>query len=136
MGQVRGMNVLDCISYNRSFPGSSAGKESACNAGDPSLIAWVRKVCWRRDRLPTPVFLGFAGDSYGRVHLQCRRPGFDPWVGKICRREQLPSPVFWPGEFHGLYSPWRCKESDVTERLSLHNCIRIVSGKKYVSDDI
>ena len=27
MGQVRGMNVLDCISYNRSFPGSSAGKE-------------------------------------------------------------------------------------------------------------
>ena len=21
------------------------------------------------------------------------------------RREQLPTPVFWPGEFHGLYSP-------------------------------
>ena len=20
------------------------------------------------------------------------------------RREQLPTPVFWPGEFHGLYS--------------------------------
>ena len=29
---------------------------------------------------------------------------FDPWVGKIPqRRERLPSPVFWPGEFHGLY---------------------------------
>ena len=27
-------------------------------------------------------------------------------VGKILwRREWLPSPVFWPGEFHGLYSP-------------------------------
>ena len=24
-----------------------------------------------------------------------------PW-----RRERLPTPVFWPGEFHGLYSPW------------------------------
>ena len=24
-----------------------------------------------------------------------------------------------PGEFHGLYSPWGCKESDTTERLSL-----------------
>ena len=32
----------------------------------------------------------------------------DPW-----RRERLPTPVFWPGEFHGLYSPWVCKESEV-----------------------
>ena len=30
----------------------------------------------------------------------------EPWVGKIpWRREQLPTPIFWPGEFHGLYSP-------------------------------
>ena len=36
------------------------------------------------------------------------------------RRERLPTPVFWPGEFHGLYSPWGHKESDMTERLSLH----------------
>ena len=28
------------------------------------------------------------------------------WVGKIpWRKERLPSPVFWPGEFHGLCSP-------------------------------
>ena len=33
----------------------------------------------------------------------------DPW-----RRERLLTPVFWPGEFHGLYSPWGCKESDTT----------------------
>ena len=50
---------------------------------------------------------------------QCRRRGFKPWVGKIpWRRERLPTPVFWPGEFHGLYSPWGRKESDMTERLS------------------
>ena len=31
--------------------------------------------------------------------------GFDPWVGKIpWRRERLLTPVFWPGEFHGLYT--------------------------------
>ena len=42
-------------------------------------------------------------------------PGFDPWVGKIpWRRERLPTPVFWPGEFHGL-SPWGRKELDMTE---------------------
>ena len=29
----------------------------------------------------------------------------------------IPTPVFWPGEFHGLYSSW--KESDTTEQLSL-----------------
>ena len=34
----------------------------------------------------------------------------DPW-----RRERLPTPVLWPGEFRGLY-----KESDTTEQLSLH----------------
>ena len=28
-------------------------------------------------------------------------------------------PVFWPGEFHGLYSPWGSKESDPAKRLSL-----------------
>ena len=46
------------------------------------------------------------------VHLKCRRPGFDPWDGKIpWRREWLPTPVFLPGEFHGqrslaVYNPW------------------------------
>ena len=44
-------------------------------------------------------------------------------VGKIpWRREQSPTPVLWPGEFHGLYrlySPWGLKELDTTEQLSL-----------------
>ena len=35
-------------------------------------------------------------------NLQCGRPGFDPWVGKIpWRRAWQPTPVFLPGE-----SPW------------------------------
>jgi len=38
--------------------------------------------------------------------LAMQETGFSPWVGKIpWRRERLPTPVFWPGEFHGLYSP-------------------------------
>ena len=40
----------------------------------------------------------------------------ETWVGKIpWRRDRLPTPVFWPGEFHGLFCPWGCKESDMTE---------------------
>ena len=35
----------------------------------------------------------------------CGRPRFDPWVRKFpWRMEQLPTPVFWPGEFQGLFS--------------------------------
>ena len=58
--------------------------------------------------------------SWKRIPLQFGRPGFDPWAGKIAWRwERLSNPVFWPGEFHGLYSPWHCKESDRNEWLSL-----------------
>ena len=47
----------------------------------------------------------------------------DPW-----KRERLPTPVFWPGEFHGQrsledYSPRGCKETDVSEQLSLSTFI-------------
>ena len=88
------------------FPGCSAGKESACSAGESGLIpgsnqeyikyflssyilridlyillsilyvkiykiykrhfiylSWSGKIPWRRDRLPTSVFLGFPGGS-------------------------------------------------------------------------
>ena len=55
-----------------------------------------------------------------RIHLQCGKPGFDPWVGKVpWRRERLPTSVFWPGEFHGLYGPWGHKELDMTGQLAL-----------------
>ena len=54
--------------------------------------------------------------SWERMHLQSRRPGFNPWVGKTpWRRGQLPTPVFWPGEVHGLYSPWGGRDSDTIE---------------------
>ena len=57
--------------------------------------------------------------SHPEVCLQHGRPRFDPWVGKIpWRREQLPIPVFWLREFHGLYSPWGGNELDTTEQLS------------------
>ena len=32
--------------------------------------------------------------------------------------DRLPTPGFWPGDFHGLYSPWGRKELDTSERLS------------------
>ena len=44
------------------------------------------------------------------IHLKWGRPGFNLWVGKIpWKRQRLPTPLFLPGEFHGLYSPWVTK---------------------------
>ena len=52
------------------FPHSSAGKKSACNAGDPAFQpkfdSWVGKICWKRDRLPILVFLGCPCGSAGK----------------------------------------------------------------------
>ena len=45
-------------------------------------------------------------------------PGLGRYPGE--GKGYLPTPVFWPGEFHGLYSPWGGKESDTTEQLSLY----------------
>jgi len=41
----------------------------------------------------------------------------EAWVQSLgweesLEKRQLLTPVIWPGEFHGLYSLWDCKESD------------------------
>ena len=88
-------------------PGSSVGKESACNARDPSSIPVSGRSAGEGIGYPLQYSWAFLVAQFVKNHLQCGRPGFDPWVGKIpWRRERLPTSVFWPGEFHGLYSPW------------------------------
>ena len=46
-------------------------------------------------------------------------------------RERLATPVFWPGEFHGLYGPWGRKESDTTEQLSLLRRVDTIRGDRH-----
>ena len=87
------------------FPGSSVGKESACNAGDPCWIPGSGRFPWRRARPPIPVFLDFPCGSAGEEST-CNAgdlvsiPGLErsPGEGK-----SLPVPIFWPEEFHRLY---------------------------------
>ena len=100
-----------------TFLGGSAGKESPCQ-------------CRRCNRLGFEVYLSKSGLpwylSWQRICLQWKRPRFDSWVGKMpCRRDRLPTTVFFLGEFDGQRSlagssPWVCKELDMTERLSLN----------------
>ena len=49
----------------------------------------------------------------------------ETWVQSLgcedpLEEERLPTPVFWPGEFHELYSQWGHKESDKAEQFSLY----------------
>ena len=72
---------------------------------DPGSIPGSGRFPWRRDRLPTPGFLGFPGDSAGQdstcnVGDLVRSLG---WEGPL-EKERLPTPVFWPGECHELRS--------------------------------
>ena len=76
---------------------------------------------------------GFPGGSVSKEStcnsgdcLQCKKHGFNPWVGKIpWGREWQPTPIFLPGKSQGQksvagYSPWGHTESDTTERLNHH----------------
>ena len=53
------------------------------------------------------------------------------------RRRWQPTPVFLPGEFHGQrslagYSPWGCKQSNMTERLSLFTFVPVRYAEYYI----
>ena len=70
-------------------------------------------------------FSGFPGGSDGRVCLQWERLRFNHWVGKIpWRTKWQPTPIIlvwkipWWRSLAG-YNPWGCKESGMTEQLSL-----------------
>ena len=56
--------------------GSSDGKESVCNAGDPGSTPGSERFPWRRKRQPTPVFLP------GKSPRQKNLVGYSPWVTK------------------------------------------------------
>ena len=74
--------------------------------------------------------MGFPGGANGKESsCQCRRSqrhGIDPWAGKMpWKRAWQPTAAFLPGEFHGQrslagYSPWGCKESDMTEHAGTY----------------
>ena len=67
----------------------------------------------------------FPGGSDGKEsNCNVRDSGSIPGLGRYPGEgDRLPTPIFWPGEFHrqGIpvsYSPWCYKESDTTERLT------------------
>ena len=98
------------------IPDSSVGKEPACNAGDPGSIPGLGRSA--EEWIGYPLQYSWASLV---AQLVKNLPAMqETWIGSLgwedpWRRERLLIPVFWPGEFHGLYSPWGCKELDMIE---------------------
>ena len=78
------------------FPDGSVGEESACRAGDPALIPGLGRYAG-------------AGTVYPLQYS---------WASVVVQLV-FSTLVFWPGEFHGRYSPCSCEEWGTTEQLSV-----------------
>ena len=90
--------------------------------------SWVRKILWRRDRLPTPVFLGFPCGSDGKESTYNVGD-----LGSIPGLERSPGEgKGYPLQYSGLdnsmdcINPWGPKELDTTERLLLSFIIEYI----------
>ena len=98
--------ILRFLSYGlMGFPGSSAGKESACNSRDPGLIPGLGRSAGEGIGYPLQYSVACLV-----THLIKNLPAmWETWVRSLgsvdpLEKGRLPTPIFWPGELHGLYS--------------------------------
>ena len=69
--------------WSKGFPGSSVGKQFACNAGHPSSIPGSGRSPGDTIRLPSPVFSGFPCSSAGKESAcNAGDPGSIPGSGR------------------------------------------------------
>ena len=97
---IREMQIKPTL-YLLGFSDSSVGKESACNAGDPSSIPGSGRSTGEGIGYP----LQYSWASL--VGQLVKNPSVMPetWVRSLGWEDPLdkvPTPVFWPGECHGL----------------------------------
>ena len=102
------------------FPDKSVKNLPAMQETPVRFLGW--EDLWRRDRLPTPVFLNFPCSSAGKESA-CNAGdlGLIPELGRASGKG-----TGYPLQYSVLKNPmdcivpWGCKESDMTEQLSLH----------------
>ena len=103
----------------------------------PRFNSWVRKILWRRDRLPTLVFLGFPCGSGGKEST-CNAGD----LGLISGLGRSPGEGnSFPLQYSALensmdYHPWVHKESDMTERPSLSLQVTLVKNSPANTGDL
>ena len=100
-------------------PGSSVGKESTINAGDPGLIAGSGRSTGEGIAYQLQCTLASLVTQLVKIpptmHETCvwSLDWEDPLEKGTVNHSSI---LAW--RIHGLYSPWGCKELDMTEQLS------------------
>ena len=117
-GGKNGFSTIGCSYWG--FPDSSVGKESACNAGDPSSIPGLGRSTGKGIGYP----LQYSWASLVAQLVKNPPAMWETWVQSLGWEEPLEkgkathsSILAW--RIHGPYSPRGHKESDTTEWLSL-----------------
>ena len=90
-------SIYQSLYYMSGFPGSLAGKESSCNAGDPSSISELGRSPGEGNGYPL---------QYSGLENSMDRGAWEATAH--ARLQSMPG-----------YSPWGHKELDTTEQLSL-----------------
>ena len=143
LGKFNKQNCISIVIIMKVFKGEDTGwhfrllkrkkimgniKKNKCFWKHKTLIIGIYKVS-----LVLPWCL-----SHKESACQCRRCKFHPRVRKIhWRRKWQATKVFLPGKSHEQrslagYSPWSCKESDMTYQLNHNNdkvsiCVHTIS---------
>ena len=101
--QVRILEGVGHALFQRMFPSQGSNLQLLC----------CRQTLYRWANRETQSFPH--GSDGKNICLQCGRPGFSPWVGKIpWRTKWQPIPVLMPGKSHEWrrligYNPWGCR---------------------------
>ena len=113
-------SFVDYEGYSIPSRLSSVGKESACNAGDPGSVPGLGRSAG--EGIGHPLQYPWASLV---AQLVTNLPAmWETWVQSLGWQDPLEkrtaahsSILAW--RIRGLHSPWGCRESAVTERLSL-----------------
>ena len=100
----------------------------------PLSVGFSRQEYWSGVPFPSPLPRWLSGKESACQRRRWKRIWFDPWVGRIpWRRKWQSTLVFLPGKSYGQrilagYSPWGCKESDMTENSTAAAAIQYMDN--------
>ena len=93
----------------------------------PQFISWGKKIHWRRDRLPTPIFLGFPRGSAGKESA-CNAGdlGSIPGLGRY-PGEGIGYPLQYSGQENSMDCIVHVVAKSRTQLSDFHNVLRTMS---------
>ena len=104
-------NIFRSVHIIHSFPGSSAGKESACNAGDPSWIPGSGRSAGEGIGYPLQYSLvSLAAQLVKNLHTM-----WETWVPSLGWEDPLEKGKGYPLQYSGLENSTDCIVHGVTK---------------------